>query len=183
MEDGSNTLDMLTAQVSDLRIKGYSFDDISTKTGVDVDEVVRNWRAYVSSQTVMTPEEQSFLQLQRVERLLTQINARLAYADKAEDYELVLKTLDRIAALQGINKDLQRDAADKLAQITQAQTALILQAVFAMQHGVQMHIEQIFEKHKTIKAIRGELLGPTFGEVFNTEAQRALTQEAEREEV
>jgi len=181
MEVVSNTLDMLTAQVSDYRIKGYSFDDIAQKTGVRTEEVVKCWRDYMSSSTTMTAEEQTFLHLQRVERFLVQINNRLAYADKAEDYELVLKTLDRISALQGINKDLQRDASDKLVQITQAQTALILQAVFAISTGMREHIEQTFEKHKTIKAIRGDLLGPEFINVFNNEAQRALTQEAEKE--
>lgn len=181
MEEGSNTLDMLTAQVSDLRIKGYSFDEISVKTGVKAEEIVKCWREYMASSTVMSAEEQSFLQLLRLEKLLVQVNHRLQYADKAEDYELVIKLLDRVAALQGINKDLQRDASDKLIQITQAQTALILQAVFAISHGVKLHIEETFEKHKTIKAIKGDLLGPAFTEVFNIEAQRALTQEAERE--
>lgn len=173
MEEAGNTLDMLTAQVSDYRIKGYSFDDISQKTGVKTEEVVKCWRDYMASSTVMSAEEQTFLQLQRVERFLVQVNNRLAYADKAEDYELVLKTLDRVAALQGINKDMQKDASDKLFQITQAQTALILQAVFAMSHGIQAHIEAAFEKHKTIKAIRGEILGD-LTTVFTNEAQRAL---------
>jgi len=180
MEEGSNTLDMLTAQVSDYRIKGYSFDEISVKTGVKVEEIVKCWREYMSSQTIMSAEEQAFLQLLRLEKLLVQVNHRLQYADKAEDYELVVKLLDRIAALQGINKDMQKDASDKLLQITQAQTALIMQAIFAISHGVRQHIEDTFEKHKTIKAIKGDLLGPEFTTVFNNEAQRALTQESEK---
>jgi len=181
MEEGSNTLDMLTAQVSEYRIKGYSFDEISVKTGVRAEEIVKCWREYMSSQTIMSAEEQAFLQLLRLEKLLVQVNHRLTYADKAEDYELVVKLLDRIASLQGINKDMQKDASDKLIQITQAQTAIILQAVFAISHGVRQHIEATFEKHKTIKAIRGDLLGPEFTNVFNNEAQRALTQESEKE--
>lgn len=182
MEDGGNTLDMLTAQIVKYRIKGHTFDWIANKIGVAGEEIVRAWREYMDSTTVMSPEEQTFLQLLRLENLLTQVNDRLQYADKAEDYELVIKLLDRVAALQGINKDMQKDASDKLIQITQAQTAIILQAIFAVSHGVRLHIEQSFEKHKTIKAIKGELLGPTFTEVFNNEAQRALTQEAEKEQ-
>lgn len=181
MEEGSNTLDMLTAQVSDLRIKGYSFDEISVKTGVKAEEIVKCWREYMSSQTIMSAEEQAFLQLLRLEKLLVQVNNRLQYADKAEDYELVVKLLDRIASLQGINKDMQKDASDKLLQITQAQTALILQAVWAMSTGVKNHIEKVLTEAKTIKAIKGELLGDSFTEIFNTEAQRALSQEAEKE--
>ena len=181
MKEGSNTLDMLTAQVSDLRIKGYSFDEISVKTGVKAEEIVKCWREYMSSQTIMSAEEQAFLQLLRLEKLLVQVNHRLQYADKAEDYELVVKLLDRIASLQGINKDMQKDASDKLVQITQAQTALILQAVWAMSTGVKAHIEKVLTEAKTIKAIKGELLGDNFTQIFNTEAQRALTQEAENE--
>jgi hypothetical protein len=181
MEVVNNTLDMLTAQIVKYRVKGYSFDWVANKLGVEEVEVVKAWREYMASSTVMSVEEQSFLQLLRLENLLTQVNDRLAYADKAEDYELVIKLFDRIAALQGINKDLQRDASDKLLQITQAQTALILQAVFAISTGMQAHIEAAFDKHKTIKAIRGDLLGPEFTTLFNNEAQRALAQEAEKE--
>lgn len=181
MEEAGNTLDMLTAQISDYRIKGYSFDEISVKIGVSPEEIVKNWREYMSSQTVMSAAEQTFLQGLRLEKLLTQVNHRLQYADKAEDYELVIKLLDRVASLQGINKDMQKDASDKLVQITNAQTALILQAVFAISNGMREHIEATFERHKTIKAIKGELLGESFTTVFNTEAQRALAQEAEKE--
>jgi len=172
-------MDALTSQVVKLKVKGYSFDQISEKMGVDGEEIVATWREYMSSQSTMTPEEQAFLQLLRLEHLLVQVNDRLAYADKAEDYELVVKLLDRIASLQGINKDMQRDANDKLVQITQAQTALILQAVFAISIGVKDHIEKVLTESKTIKAIRGELLGDSFTTIFNTEAQRALAQEPE----
>lgn len=182
MEDGGNTLDMLTAQIVNYRVKGYSFDEISVKIGVEPEEIVKQWREYLNSQTVMSPEEQSFLQLLRLENLLVKANDRLRYADKAEDLELVIKLLKEVAALQGINKDMQKDASDRLVQITQAQTTIILQAIFAVSHGLRLHIEQAFEKHKTIKAIKGELLGPSFTEVFNNEAQRALTQEAEKEQ-
>lgn len=174
MEEIGNTMDALTSQVVKLRIKGYSFEQISEKTGVDAEEIVLAWRDYLSSRTTSTPEEETVLQLLRLEHLLVQVNDRLQYADKAEDYELVIKLLDRVAALQGINKDLKKHAEDKLIELTQAQTALILQAVFAMSTGVQAHIEAAFEKHKTIKAIRGEILGD-LTTVFTTEAQRALT--------
>lgn len=175
METPGNTMDALTSQVVKLKIKGYSFEEISGKIGVDAEEVVLCWREYLNSASTMTPEEQTQLQLLRLEHLLVQVNDRLQYADKAEDYELVIKLLDRVAALQGINKDLQKHADDRLIQITQAQTALILQAVFAMNTGMQAHIEAAFEKHKTIKALRGELLGEGMTTVFTTEAQRALT--------
>lgn len=181
MDPTANTMDMLTSQIVALRVKGYSWEQISVKIGVEPEEIVATWREYLNSRTTATPEEETVLQLLRLEHLLVQVNDRLQYADKAEDYELVIKLLDRVAALQGINKDLQKHADDRLVQITQAQTALILQAVWAMSTGVKAHIEAAFEKHKTIKALRGELLGDSFTTVFTTEAQRALTQEAEKE--
>jgi hypothetical protein len=167
-------MDALTSQVVKLKVKGYSWEEISEKIGVEPDEIIVTWREYLNSRTTATPEEEAVIQLLRLENLLVKVNDRLRYADKAEDYELVIKLLKEVAALQGINKDMQKQADDRLIQITQAQTALILQAVFAMATGVQAHIEAAFENHKTIKAIRGEILGD-LTTVFTTEAQRALS--------
>lgn len=172
-----NTMDALTTQVRDKRIKGFSFEEISSSIGVDVSEVVATWKEYISSRTVMSPEEQAVLAELRLENLLTKVNDRLKYADRAEDYELVIKLLADISKLQGINKEAKRDAEDKLAQITAAQTQLILQAIFALAAAMSGHIEQTFEKHKTIKAIKGELTGPALTTLFNAEAQRVLAQE------
>lgn len=175
MSDDLNTMDALTAQIVPLRTKGFSFEEIAVRTSVNVEEIVSAWRAFISSRTVMPPEEQAVLQELRLEVLLTQVNERLKYADRAEDYELVIKLLQEIAKLQGINKEAKKDASDKLLQLTQAQTALILQAVFAIQTGMQAHIEKVLASSRTIKAIQGQLTGPVLQEVFTTEAQRALT--------
>ena len=179
MEDSPNTMDALTAQIVPLRTKGFSFEEIAVKTGCEIEQVVITWKEYISSKTIMPPEEQAVLAELRLENLLTKVNDRLKYADRAEDYELVLKLLAELSKLQGINKESKRAAEDRLAIVTAAQTQLILQAFFAISVGVQQHIEQAFEKHKTIKAIKGELLGATFNEVITTEAQRVLTQEPE----
>jgi len=172
-------MDALTSQIVDLRLKGYSFEEMSVKIGVNPEEIVRTWREYLGSMSKASPEEEWVIQLLRVERFLVQVNDRLKWADKAEDYELVLKTLDRVAALQGINKDMKRDAQDKLVQITNAQTQLILQAVFALATAMSTHIEAAFEKHKTIKAIKGELAPSVLTTLFTAEAQRVLTQEVQ----
>lgn len=177
MDEIPNTIDALTTQVRDKRVKGYTFEEISASIGVSPEEVVAAWRDYLSSRTVMSPEEQAVLQELRLENLLTKVNDRLKYADKAEDYELVIKLLKEVAALQGINKDMKKEAEGKLVQITNAQTALILQAVFALSNAMTVHIGEAFEKHKTIKAIKGELSGPALTTLFTAEAQRVLTQE------
>lgn len=175
-------MDALTMQIRDLRLKGYSFEEISVKTGVRPEEVVATWQEYLGSRTKSTPEEEWVLQLLRLERLLVQVNDRLAYADKAEDYELVIKLLDRVAALQGINKDMQKDAKDRLDAITSAQTAIILQLVFAIQNGLVQHISEAFEKHRTIKALKGELIGEPLTAMFQTEAKRILSEESKNHE-
>lgn len=179
MADDLNTMDAFTAKIVPLRTKGFTFEEIALKTGADVEEVVSVWKEFIASRTIMPPEEQAVLQELRLENLLTQVNDRLRFADRAEDYELVIKLLQEIAKLQGINKENKRAAEENLVQLTNAQTALILQAVFAVQNGMKAHIEAAFEKHKTIKAIKGELLGESLVQVFNTEAQRALTQQGE----
>jgi uncharacterized protein (UPF0147 family) len=127
----------------------------------------------------MTPEEQAVLQELRLENLLTKVNDRLKYADRAEDFELVIKLLQEIAKLQGINKESKRAAEDKLLQLTQAQTQLILRAVFAISAGMQAHIEQVLTNSRTIKQIQGQLTQPVLQELFTAEAQRALTQGVE----
>lgn len=174
-----NTMDILTKKVVDSRRTGHTFEEIAAREGIKLLEVVNAWKSYVDSRMVMPPEEQWVLHLLRLEHLLTQVNERLNYADKAEDYELVIKLLDRLASLQALNLDLKKDADDKLVAITKAQTQLILQAVFAISDGLHAHIETAFDRHKTIKAIKGELLGDGFRQIFNTEAQRALTEGVE----
>lgn len=179
MADDLNTLDALTVSVRDKRIKGYSFEEISLRTGVKVEQVITTWKEYIASNAKMSPEEQAFLAEARLENLLVKVNDRLKYADRAEDFELVIKLLGEISKLQGINKENKRNAEDALAIITNAQTQLIMQAFFALLASVQVQIEQAFDKHKTIKAIKGELLGASFTNAISTEAQRVLIQEPE----
>lgn len=176
MSDSGNTMDVLTHKVVEARRHGYSMEEIAVKEGITVLEAVNAWKEYVDNRMAMPPEEQWVLHLLRLEHLLVQVNDRITYASKAEDYELVVKLLDRIAALQALNLDLKKDAGDKLAAITKAQTQLILAAVFSIADGLHHHIEAAFANGKTIKAIKGEVLGENFRQVFNTEAQRALSE-------
>ena len=179
MEDSPNTMDALTAQIVPLRVKGFTFEEISVKTGVKPEQIIITWKEFIDSRTIMSPEEMAVLQELRLENLLTKVNDRLKYADRAEDYEIVVKLLKELAALQGINKDMKRDAQDKLVQITNAQTQLILQAVFALATAMSGHIEAAFEKHRTIKALKGELAPNILTTLFTAEAQRVLTQEVQ----
>lgn len=181
MDESPNTMDALTLQVRDLRVKGFSFEEISHRIGVEAEAVVTTWKEFINSRTIMPPEEQAVLAELRLENLLTKVNDRLKYADRAEDYELVIKLLAELSKLQGINKEQKQLAKDKLVELTNAQTQLILQAIFALSTAMSGHIEAAFEKHKTIKAIKGELAPNVLTTLFNSEAQRVLAQEGQEE--
>ena len=170
-----NTMDVLTAQVVGDRVAGYNFEEIAGNRGITVEEAVKAWKSYTASMAKMPVEEQWLLHLLRLENFLVKCNARLNAMSRAEDFELVLKALDRIASLQAVNLDLQKDASDRMVQLTKAQTAIILQAVFSIRDGLQAHIEQALEK-EDINAIKGELVGENFAKAFNAHAQVALAE-------
>ena len=172
-----NTMDVLTAQVVGDRVAGYNFEEIAGQRGITVEEAVAAWKSYVTSMAKMPVEEQWLLHLLRLENFLTKVNIRLNAASKADDFELVLKALDRIASLQAINLDLKKDAEAKVVQLTRAQTAIILQAIFSIRDGLQDHITQALET-EDIAAIKGELVGENFAKAFNAHAQIALAEGA-----
>jgi hypothetical protein len=168
-------MDVLTAQVVANRVAGYNFEEIAGIMGITVEEAVASWKSYTTNMAKMPKDEQWLLQLLRLENFLVKINSRLHNLSKAEDFELVLKTFDRIASLQAINLDLQKDAESRLVQLTKAQTAIILQAVFSIRDGLQEHITQALETGD-LEAIKGELVGENFSKAFNAHAQVALAE-------
>lgn len=168
-------MDVLTAQVVGDRVAGYNFEEIAGQRGITVEEAVKAWKSYTTNMAKMPVEEQWLLHLLRLENFLTKVNLRLNAVSRAEDFELVLKALDRIASLQAINLDLKKDATDKMVQLTKAQTAIILQAVFGIRDGLQAHITQALETGD-IDAIKGELVGENFTKAFNAHAQVALAE-------
>lgn len=170
-----NTMDVLTAQVVNDRVAGYNFEEIAVSRGISVEEAVAAWKSYVDNMAKMPQEEQWLLHLLRLENLLTKCNTRLSMSSRAEDFELVLKLLDRLASLQALNLDMKKDAQDKLVQITKAQTALILQAVFTIRDGLEAHITQALEQGD-LETIKGELVGESFRQAFNAHAQVALAE-------
>lgn len=170
-----NTMDMLTAQVVADRVAGFNFEEIAGNRGISVEEAVAAWKSYTTNMAKMPVEEQWLLHLLRLENFLTKVNTRLSMASKAEDFELVLKAFDRIASLQAINLDLKKDAENKLVQLTRAQTAIILQAVFSIRDGIGHHISEALESGD-LEHIKGELVGENFTKAFNTHATVALSE-------
>lgn len=181
MADIENTMDILTTIVVDRRSEGYTFEEIAAEQDISVDEAVRAWKEYIESRAVMSPEEQWILHLIRLEKLLVMAHQRANSAATAEDLELFLKIFDRIEALQALNKARKTEAQDALVQLTKAQTQIILEAMMTLQHNFKAQLEIAFEKGKTLKALRGEVLD-NFDTTFLAEAQKALQAQPEGQE-
>lgn len=173
MDNMQENLSVLAAMVVQDRLTGYSFEEIAANRGIPVEDVVTAWREYVASRTEMPQEEQRVLHELRLENLLTKVNTRLNYASAAEDYEVVLKLLDRVEALQALNRTRQSEANEQLEQLTRRQTQLILAAMMAMQTNMRALLENAFEA-KTIKAIKGQVLD-NYDNWFVETAQKALS--------
>jgi hypothetical protein len=179
MAEIENTMDLLTKIVVDSRNDGYTFEEIAEREGISVEEVVRAWKEYVDNRMVMSQEEQWVLHLLRLEKLLVRVNQRLNGASEAEDFELVMKLLDRLEALQGLNVARKEAADSALVELTRAQTQIILTAMVSLQNSFKAQLAEAFEKHKTIKAIKGEVLD-NFDSTFLVLAQDALTSTEEQ---
>lgn len=148
---------MLTKQVVDSRIKGLTIEETASELGLSVEEAVIEWKNYVSSRVSMPKEEQWLLQLLRIEDLLYKANKRLEHSQFMEDFEHVLKILDRIEALQSLNfsrKEVAEAEADKLHRLQAEQLVAILEMSRLMMKGM---IEEAFE-NKTLKAAKAALL-------------------------
>lgn len=174
MAEIENTMDLLTAYVVDRRSEGYTFEEIAAEQDISVDECVRAWKNYIESRAVMSPEEQWVLHLIRLEKLLVMAHQRANSAATAEDLELFLKIFDRIEALQALNKARKTEAQDALVELTKAQTHIILEAMMSLQKNFKAQLEIAFEKGKTLKALRGEVLD-NYDTTFLAEAQKALS--------
>ena len=174
MAELENTMDLLTSIVVDRRSEGYTFEEIAVEQDITVDEVVRAWKEYIESRIVMSPEEQWVLHQIRLEKLLVMAHARANAMATAEDIELFLKIFDRIEALQALNKARKTEAQDALVELTRAQTQIILMAMGTLQANFKGQLEEAFERGKTIKAIKGEVLD-NFDPMFLSLAQEALT--------
>lgn len=172
-------MDLLTAQVVGDRVNGFNFEEIAGMRGITVEEAVAAWQSYTTNMAKMPKDQQFLLQLLRLENFLTKVNGRLHSLSKAEDFELILKTLDRIASLQAINLDLQKSAEDRLTKLTREQTAIILHAVFSIRDGIESHIAAAIDQLDLPESIKGDLVGDGFKSAFNTHAQVALAEGSE----
>lgn len=180
----SNSMDLFTKTVVNLRTRGYSFEQIADREETTSDEVVRAWKSYVENRQVMGHEEWLVLHEIRLEELLQTAWQRLdaSTSDKGDlaEFRALLDILDRIEKLQGLNKERKAEAIEVLARINEIQARVILMAFETLQTSMKSLVDAAFEKHKTIKAIRAEV-----SDVFDSQlmpvAQKALMGTAEEQ--
>lgn len=152
-----SNISILTKQVVDKRILGLTIEETAAAVGITVEEAVIEWKNYVASRVSMPKEEQWLLQLIRIENLLHKANIQLEQSKYMDDFEVVLKILDRIEALQSLNhsrKEVAEAEADKLHRLQAEQLLSILEMSKLMMRGM---IEEAFE-NKTLKAAKAALL-------------------------
>lgn len=158
MADYQEAMSFLTKKVVENVLAGYTLEETADRVGISSVEAVKEWKAYVAARNRMPKEEQWLLHLMRLENLLTKANARLENAQFADDFELVLKILDKVEALQSLNLSRKEEAqieANKVNRLLGEQVLGILEV--SKLQTAQM-IEAAFAQHKTLKAAKAALL-------------------------
>lgn len=178
MTEIPNTMSYLTKEVVDYRVMGYSLEETANKIGIPVEDAVKEWRAYTTGYVVESKEERWLLHLLRLENLLVKVNLALEGAHEIEDYEVVLKLLDRVEALQSLNLSRKEEAereADKQNRLMAEQVIGIVTAVH------KMHLETLtkaFDRHKVGQKARETIL-TDMGEKYLPKALEAIEAEIE----
>lgn len=156
-ELGTN-MSVLTKQVVDSRIKGQTIEEIANDIGISTEEAVIEWKKYVATRTTMPKEEQWVLHLLRLEDLLYRANLKLTYSNDLADFEVLLNILGKVEELQSLNlsrKEVAELEAEKMHRLQAEQLIGILEMSRLMMRGM---IEDAFDKHKTLKAAKANLL-------------------------
>lgn len=158
MADFQDNMTFLTKKVIEYRLKGYTMEETAEKVGVSTEDAVREWKNYTTSRYKMPKEEQWLLHLLRVEHMLTMFHAKIENSTNIEDFEVGMKILDRIEALQSLNlsrKEVAELEAEKVSRLLAEQVIGILEVSKAT---TQAMIEQAFTQHKTLKGAKEALL-------------------------
>jgi hypothetical protein len=145
-------LSYLTKKVIEHRLTGYTMEETADKVGITVEEAVKEWKSYVASRYRMPKEEQWLLHLMRVENLLVKATQKLESSTMMEDFEVVMKILDRIEALQSLNlsrKEVAELEAEKVSRLLAEQVIGIIEASKATTEAM---IEKAFAQKSLTKA-------------------------------
>lgn len=165
-------------------IRGRSIEQIADTTGLSTIEVTREWQAYVQNKTAMSPEELLVLHLLRLENALALITIQVEEqsAQDPDSVKNMLKALEQLSDLHGLNKQRVDDARENLEVVTEAQMQMIMRIMLAFQTNLQQHLLDAFSRVDSLDELRSELLDQ-FTPWFAKQAQFALEEASNEEEI
>ena len=178
MAEYANSMSALTKQVVDYRVKGHTLEETAAKIGIPTEVAVTEWRSYVASHTVETKEERWLLHLLRLEKLLQKVDLALEDYESIEDFEVMLKLLDRIEALQSLNLSRKEEAEREADKANRLQAEQIIGIITATHQTLLDSLESAFNKHKVGKVARETIL-IDMGEKVVPKALKAIEAEIE----
>lgn len=164
-------------------IRGRSIEQIAESTGLSTVEVTREWQDYVSNRTEMSPEELLVLHLLRLENALNLITLQVenTNASDPDAVKNMLKALEQLEALHGLNKQRIEEAKEQVSIVTEQQMQMIMRIMLAFQNNLQEYLVDSFTRVETLDELRSEVLDQ-FQPWFSKQAQLAL-EEASTEEI
>jgi hypothetical protein len=165
-------------------IRGRSIEQIAESTGLSTIEVAREWQAYVSNKTEMSPDELLVLHLLRLEHALNMVTLRVENTE-ASDPDAVknmLKALEQLEALHGLNKQRIAEANQQVQIITEQQMHMIMRVMLAFQNNLQDHLVNAFTRVDSLEELRSEVLD-NFQPWFSAQAQKSLEEAVEDDDV
>ena len=173
-----NSMSALTKQVVDLRVKGYSLEEVASQIGIPTEDAVIQWRQYVATYTVESKEERWLLHLLRLESLMVKVERALEDYEEIGDFEVMLKLLDRIEALQSLNLSRKEEAEREADKQNRLMAEQVIGIVTATHKSMLETLETAFERHKLGKAGSAKVL-VDMGEKFLPKALKAIEAEIE----
>jgi hypothetical protein len=168
----------LTKQVVDLRVKGYTLEDAANEIGIPVEDAVIEWRSYVPAYVVESKEERWLLHLLRLENLMVKVEAALENYEEIGDFEVMLKLLDRIEALQSLNLSRKEEAEREADKANRLMAEQVIGIITATHKTLMDSLEAAFKKQGVGKKATENIL-TDMGEKVVPKALKAIEAEIE----
>lgn len=167
-----NGQDALTKMIVKDLVAGYNFGQIADNMGIPEIDVVKRWREYMTSRTVMDRAEQWTLMLLRLEDLYQKAHDRIIGSTDMEDFKFILPILESIEKLQGLNEARKTELGNEIATLSKQQGELMAMAFQQFAVLMKGYVDNALEA-RTIKGIK-ENLGD-WDEVVMETTEKALT--------
>lgn len=178
MTQMQNSMSALTKQIVDLRVKGHSLAEVASRIGIPEVEAVAKWEEYVKSYKMESKEAQWLLHLLRLENLLVKVEHALEDYEEISDFEVMLKLLDRVEALQSLNLSRKEEAEREADKVNRLLAEQVIGIVTATHRAYLETLTKAFDKHKVGKVARETIL-TDMGEKYLPKALEAIEAEIE----